>query len=63
MSTTWQQQPPSSGQKVLDALRLAIRLPIVLVLLGLSVSSGAMGLALIVKSTVYVFEHVILKPW
>ena len=63
MDTTWQPLPPQVQQKLLEGLRLAVRIPLILILIALSLSSGAVLIALIYKSAVYIFQHLILKPW
>ena len=61
--STWQPLPPGLGQKLLSALKVIVRAPLILVLLAFAFAGGSILVALIIKATIKMFKDVILRPW
>jgi hypothetical protein len=61
--SNWQLQQLPWGQRFLDTARVIVRVPVIVVLFAASISVGAVVVALVVKGTIYVFQHYILRPW
>ena len=61
--STWQPLPPNIGQKILDALKIVLRAPLIVVLMAFAFAGGSILVALIIKATIKIFRDVVFRPW